>query len=91
MNRVDKYEHILKAASEVFLVNGFEKSTVQEIAVKAGIGKGTIYEYFSSKEELFGQVLKTSVSYVYDDLIAAFDKVETIDECAETFLLTAKY
>jgi AcrR family transcriptional regulator len=44
---------ILDAATAVFSKCGFAAADVQEIADKTGVGKGTIYRYFPSKEELF--------------------------------------
>jgi AcrR family transcriptional regulator len=44
---------ILKAATTVFARVGFAATDVQEIADLAGVGKGTVYRYFPSKEELF--------------------------------------
>jgi AcrR family transcriptional regulator len=44
---------ILDAATAVFSKRGFGAADVQEVAEQAGIGKGTVYRYFPSKEELF--------------------------------------
>jgi len=44
---------ILDAATAVFSKDGFATADVQEIADQTGVGKGTVYRYFSSKEELF--------------------------------------
>lgn len=44
---------ILEAATKVFARVGFAATDVQEIASVAGVGKGTVYRYFPSKEELF--------------------------------------
>jgi AcrR family transcriptional regulator len=44
---------ILEAATFVFAEQSFGDADVQEIADKIGVGKGTIYRYFPSKEELF--------------------------------------
>ncbi len=44
---------ILEAAARVFAERGFRGTRVVDIARQAGIGKGTVYEYFRSKEELF--------------------------------------
>jgi len=44
---------ILKAAREIFILKGYHLTTLEEIAQQAEFGKGTIYIYFSSKEELF--------------------------------------
>ncbi|HZK38225.1 MAG TPA: TetR/AcrR family transcriptional regulator [Clostridia bacterium] len=53
---------IIEAAIKVFGENGYHGGKVGNIAEKAGIGKGTVYEYFSSKKEIFQQMLK----YVFE-------------------------
>lgn len=54
-------EQILKAAETVFAKKGFHQSTVSEVAKKAGLSDATIYEYFSTKEEmLFSIPLETT-------------------------------
>lgn len=45
-------EGILAAADRLFERYGYRKTTVDEIAVEAGIGKGSIYLHFASKEEI---------------------------------------
>jgi AcrR family transcriptional regulator len=56
--RGEKRPLILQAATEVFAEHGFASVTVAGIADHAGIGKGTVYEYFSSKEELLFAVFE---------------------------------
>lgn len=46
-------EDILAAAVEVFSQRGFAATDVQEIADRAGVGKGTVYRHFGTKEGLF--------------------------------------
>ena len=58
MSASEQREAILTAALELFARFGFKKTSIDEIATKARIGKGTIYLHFSSKEELFGGVVK---------------------------------
>ncbi|HEX5062922.1 MAG TPA: TetR/AcrR family transcriptional regulator [Kofleriaceae bacterium] len=48
----DKREAIMTAALELFVERGFFGTAVPEIADKAGVGAGTIYRYFESKEAL---------------------------------------
>ena len=49
---------ILEAASQIFLLREFHDVLIDDVAALAGTGKGTIYRYFSTKEELFfGSVL----------------------------------
>ncbi len=45
-------EQILKAAEKVFAKKGFHEATISEVAREAGLSDATIYEYFSTKEEL---------------------------------------
>ncbi len=49
---------ILEAALEVFSARGFGAATVPEIAERAGLAVGSIYNYFPSKRELFVGVIK---------------------------------
>ena len=44
---------IIEAATRVFLENGFEKTTMSDIATQLGGSKATLYRYFSTKEDLF--------------------------------------
>jgi len=48
----DRREEILRAAREVFREHGFEAAKVSAIADRAGIAKGTVYLYFSSKQAI---------------------------------------
>lgn len=49
----EKKLKIIHAAVKVFSEKGMVKAKMADIALEAGIGKGTIYEYFRSKEEVF--------------------------------------
>ena len=60
---------ILDTATSVFAERGFAAADVQDIADKAGVGKGTVYRYFPSKEELF----LAAVDYGMRRLKAAVD------------------
>ncbi|MHC1728783.1 MAG: TetR/AcrR family transcriptional regulator [Syntrophobacteraceae bacterium] len=51
-------ERILDAALEVFSQKGFHTATTDEIAERAGVGKGTLYRYFETKEKLFADLVR---------------------------------
>ncbi|WP_242939029.1 TetR/AcrR family transcriptional regulator [Thermosyntropha lipolytica] len=63
-----KRELILDAAVRVFSRRGYHEARMEEIALEAGIGKGTIYEYFDSKLTLFQEVLGRSRDIYYNSL-----------------------
>jgi TetR/AcrR family transcriptional repressor of mexJK operon len=52
-SRPDKHHAITRAASEMFLAEGFERASLDQIAHRAGVSKQTIYSHFADKEALF--------------------------------------
>lgn len=62
----DKRGLILQAAFSLFAASGFYHTTVEEIANEAGVGKGTVYEYFSSKKELLQEMLFWASEYYFE-------------------------
>jgi AcrR family transcriptional regulator len=56
--RGNKKKRIVEAAAQVFALNGYSNAAVADIARQANIGKGTVYEYFQSKEDLFFAVFE---------------------------------
>ncbi len=48
-----KRQAIIESAIETFSKNGFQKSSISEIAQRANVAEGTIYQYFKNKEDLF--------------------------------------
>lgn len=67
----EKKGRILVAAMEIFGERPYEKVKIEDIADRAGVGKGTIYEYFVSKEELFASVLEAGFNEYFMALVAA--------------------
>ena len=43
---------ILRTAIEPFSRSGFDQPTIEQIAGQAGVGKGTVYDYFATKEDI---------------------------------------
>jgi AcrR family transcriptional regulator len=54
----NKKNQIVEAAARVFARSGYSGAVIADIALQANIGKGTVYEYFKSKEELFFAVFE---------------------------------
>ncbi|MBU0558122.1 MAG: TetR/AcrR family transcriptional regulator [Bacteroidetes bacterium] len=73
-----KRNEIIEAAVSIFASKGYEHTTLDEIAEAAEFGKGTIYNYFKNKEELYMGILEESMSDFYY-------AVKEIDESTTTF------
>jgi AcrR family transcriptional regulator len=65
---VARREAILKAALEEFSARGFEAARLDDVARRAGIAKGTIYLYFSDKETLFQELVRSEISPIVGTL-----------------------
>ncbi|HOJ11243.1 MAG TPA: TetR/AcrR family transcriptional regulator [Clostridiales bacterium] len=73
---------IINAAGSIFSRKGFYKASMDEIAVEAGVAKGTLYYYFKNKSELFRTVVVEGIDYLVKDLISlansSDDSIENI-------------
>lgn len=78
--KTGKRNLILEAAVKIFSSKGYHNTRMEEIAVEAGIGKGTIYEYFSSKLQLFQAMLEHSLSYYFEVLGQENFKLMSLEE-----------
>ena len=67
----ERRQSILKAAREVFFEDGFHRATVDSVAGRAEVSKGTVYLYFDSKETLLAALLLEGLSTLVDQLTAA--------------------
>lgn len=65
----------MKAARRLFFDRGFKAVTVDDIAEKAGVSKGSIYLCFESKEEIYAQIL-ISENLTLNDIIKHFSLIE---------------
>lgn len=64
----DKRYRIMQAAVKIFAQKGFYRAKMEEIAQEADVGKGTVYEYFPSKQQLFIEMFQTGKEYYFDFL-----------------------
>ena len=70
-NRIseEKRSRIIESSIEEFAEWGYEKGSLDRIIKKSGISKGGLYEYISSKEELFIFVANHAYNLLYDHII----------------------
>jgi AcrR family transcriptional regulator len=59
--RQEREKLILQAAEEVFLEKGYYEASMEEIATRVGIAKGTVYLHFPGKEELVAAILSRNL------------------------------
>ncbi len=87
----DRKERILASAREVFFEVGTGRSTVEAIAARAQVAKGTVYLYFETKETILAHLLLEGLDTLSRYLAEAFD--ETVPRSGEARLrrLAAAY
>jgi AcrR family transcriptional regulator len=68
---------ILAVATAMFAQHGFADTDVQQIADRVGVGKGTVYRYFATKEALFLAAVDWSMRRLRGAVDAAADNAET--------------
>ncbi len=69
-------QELLAAALELFGEKGYASTRLEDVAKRAGVSKGTLYLYFTNKEELFKAVVRENIVSaigVAEDSIAGFD------------------
>lgn len=92
-----KRQQILDAAYEVFSHKGYHRATVDEIIALADTGKGTVYNYFVNKEQLFYTLIKergtpfeTALQQIVEAQIPPMEKIERmIKEYLAFYVLNA--
>jgi AcrR family transcriptional regulator len=65
---------ILDSALAVFAERGYHASSIDDIAREGGVSKALIYEHFSSKQQLYAELLEQHAGELFERLAAAMDK-----------------
>jgi len=91
-SRNRRREAIMEVAREVFLKDGYAAASMSSIAARLGGSKGTLYNYFRSKEELFEAQVREGCARVADGLfdLKADDRpiAEVLNALGENYLTT---
>jgi len=61
VNKEEKRRNIALSCRELLLEHGINSLTISQIAKTAGVGKGTIYEYFDNKEDIVFEIITTFI------------------------------
>ncbi|MCG3743641.1 TetR/AcrR family transcriptional regulator [Vibrio cincinnatiensis] len=81
----EKRQAILEVAKDSFTQQGFEQTSMSHIAKMLGGSKATLYNYFSSKEEIFSAVMASSATEQIANAFLSLDKNRDIATSLEEF------
>lgn len=71
---VDRRHDILIAATQSFSLFGYKATTMDQVAKLANVGKGTIYTFFSNKEELFNEIIMNLIKQMEEHASKVIDE-----------------
>ncbi len=63
VNKEEKRRNIALACRELLLKHGINSLTIAQIAKTAGVGKGTMYEYFENKEDIVFEIITSTFAH----------------------------
>ena len=70
-NKADKLRRITVAARDLFIEKGFDGTTMRDIAARAGVGFGTLFDYSSNKRDFLFLLFNPELESVLDESAAA--------------------
>lgn len=74
--KIDTMNRIVSTAVDLFRKNGVENTTMEEIAETVDIAKGTLYNHFSSKEEIIDSYIKKSFKNNYSERMKKLNEIK---------------
>ncbi len=80
MNAEDRKKQILDAAYKAFAREGYHGTTMDKIAARIGVTKGTLYLYFKDKADLFTSVLEDRILKLESSITEALRKTQDPEE-----------
>ena len=87
MARDDKRERLLAAAAAVFAERDFHRVQVSDVAERAGVGKGTVYLYFPTKDHLHRAALEASLVGIRTEVQTAVEAAAPAEETLRRIVL----
>ncbi len=72
---LEKRETIIKACQDEFIEHGYENASTNRIVKNAGISKGSLFQYFSSKEDIYLFILDQAVSDNLKYIVSHLDEI----------------
>lgn len=85
-NKADKLRRITAAARALFVEKGFDGTTMRDIASRAGVGFGTLFDYASNKRDLLFLLVNPELEKVLDDaIVSAEAETQYVDKLMAMF------
>jgi AcrR family transcriptional regulator len=78
--KTEKRDEIVKASLELIAEHGFHGAPMAMIAERAGVGAGTIYRYFESKDVLIAELFREFEAKIYGVVMEGYDPATSIRE-----------
>lgn len=79
---------IVEAAISLFSAHGYENTSIEQIAKAAGVGKGTFYSYFQTKNDLIKVFCEYELEKIHQELVKRSNKDASILEQMLTIYMT---
>jgi len=76
----DRKQQILQAANQSFATFGYKATTVDHVARAANVGKGTIYNFFKNKEQLFQEIISNLLQEMKKQAESVIDDNQPLKE-----------
>lgn len=89
VDKEKKKKQLINVAADVFTKKGFHATRMQEIATSAGVAKGTLYEYFATKEDLFLAIYDSWICAYEESLNKRFSEAEDALERTDAIRISA--
>jgi TetR/AcrR family transcriptional regulator len=77
---IDRKKLILEAATRSFSLFGYKATTMEQVAKLANVGKGTIYTFFKTKEELFDAIITTLIADIREAVESVLNDSASLQE-----------
>ena len=84
---IDNKEKILKSAKKIFQKKGGQHTSLADIAKDAGISKGTLYYYYSTKAELIFDITQQHMNSITRSLLSAVEEQAKSTDAADIILM----
>lgn len=85
VNKENKRREVALSCSDMIYEIGMKNLTVAQVAKTAGIGKGTIYEYFENKEDIIFEIMNIHIEQYHKEFVNSVKELETGREKIELF------